>query len=123
MPSTEKETQKAVLDYLSLKGIFHYRQNSGAFKTDRGGFYRMGASGAPDIVAVVNICYIGVYVALEIKDIHGKLNDNQIKFKEDLEKSGGFYFIIRSLEDCINALDNVKRETMQNMRSFNEGKT
>ena len=78
--STEKDTQKSVLDFLRLKGIFHFRQNSGAFKTERGGFYRMGKSGAPDIVAVVNICYIGVYVALEIKDISGKLNDNQIKF-------------------------------------------
>ena len=39
----ESEIQKQILDYLALKRIFHYRQNSGAFKRDDH-FYRMGAA-------------------------------------------------------------------------------
>ena len=95
--STEKETQAAVIEYLTYKGIFHYRNNSGAFKTESGGFYRMGMAGAPDIICVVE----GVYVGLEIKDVKGKLNENQILFKERLEKAGGIYLVIRSIDEVI----------------------
>jgi hypothetical protein len=35
-------TQRQILDYLALKGIFHYRNNSEAFKRDDGHFYRFG---------------------------------------------------------------------------------
>lgn len=93
--STEKSTQRAVLDYLDHVGAFYYRQNSGAVKV-RGHFYRMvSRNGAPDIVVV----HKGKYIGLEIKDINGKLNKDQIRFKHDLEKAGGEYHVIRSLEE------------------------
>jgi hypothetical protein len=50
--SQEKATQTAILEWLAWKRIFHYRQNSGGFKRDDGHFYRFGAKGAPDIIAV-----------------------------------------------------------------------
>jgi len=34
----EAAIQAAILDYLRLKGRFFWRNNSGAFKTERGGF-------------------------------------------------------------------------------------
>jgi hypothetical protein len=46
----ETEIQAAILAYLRLKGHFFWRSNSGAFKTERGGFYRVGTPGAPDII-------------------------------------------------------------------------
>lgn len=106
MVSTEKETQKAVLQLLKLYKIFHYRNNSGGMTSTYKGktsFMRFGYPGSPDIVAVIG----GKYVALEIKDIKGKLNDNQIKFKADLEKAGGIYVTIRSVDDFLNFLKSV----------------
>lgn len=97
MSSTEKATQKAVLDYLTAKGIFHWRQNSGAIKT-RGHFYKFASiNGIPDIVAIVN----GQFIGLEIKDIDGKQNDDQIEFQRLLEESGGKYYVIRSIDEVI----------------------
>lgn len=97
MPSTEKSTQKSILEYLTIKGIFHYRNNSGGFKDQRNRFYRFGALGSPDIVAVVN----GQYVAIEVKDIKGRQNDNQINFQKALERAGGKYILAKSLDDVV----------------------
>ena len=72
----EADIQRQILDYLTLKGIFHYRQNSGAFRRDDH-FYRMGVAGAPDIICVVG----GRYIGIEVKAPGGKQNDNQIEFQ------------------------------------------
>jgi len=101
MASTEKSTQKAILDYLGYKKIFHYRNNTGSFTTGDNNFYRFGTPGSPDIICVVN----GQYIGIEVKDVKGKLNDNQIRFKEDLEKAGGKYITARSVDDVINEFE------------------
>jgi len=59
----ESNVQRQILDYLALKHVFHYRNNSGAFQRDDGHFYRFGALGSPDIICVVD----GRYVGIEIK--------------------------------------------------------
>lgn len=100
MASTEKATQKAILDYLEYKKIFHYRNNSGGgmFKgNNKDYFVRFGAVGSPDIVCVIG----GQYVGIEVKDIKGKLSEGQQSFKERLEKAGGKYILARSLEDVL----------------------
>jgi len=83
------------MEYLDYKKIFYFRVNSGAFKTEKGGFYKMSTPGCPDIVCVVR----GQFVGLEIKDIKGSLNANQIEFKKKLEAAGGIYLIVKSLDD------------------------
>jgi hypothetical protein len=60
-----KETaiQAAIIDYPRLKGRFFWRNNSGAFKTERDGFYRVGTPGAPDVIG----CFQGRFIGLEVK--------------------------------------------------------
>lgn len=103
MISTEKETQKAILEYLDVRGIFHYRQNSGAYKAAHGGFIRYGTKGAPDIVAV----FRGKYIGIEVKDIKGRLNDNQKDFCKLLEAAGGIYMIARDIDDVIHYFEGL----------------
>jgi hypothetical protein len=73
----EADVQRAILDYLTLKGIFHYRNNSGAFvfpetaATARR-FIKAGALGSPDIVCVIK----GQYVGIEVKGSKGRQSDN-----------------------------------------------
>lgn len=104
MKSTEKDTQEACLQTLDAFRIFHYRQNTGGFKDGRGKFYRFGSPGAPDIIAVIR----GIYVGIEVKDIKGKLNDNQERFKASLEAAGGIYLTIRSIDELLAFLKNNK---------------
>src|ERR1039457_5105609 len=68
----EADIQRQILDYLTLKGIFHYRQNSGAFRRDDH-FYRMGVAGAPDIICVVG----GRYIGIEVKAPGGRNSPSQ----------------------------------------------
>ena len=98
---SESQLVNACLQYLQLKGVFCYRQNSGAYKTERGGFVRYGTTGAPDIVAVIK----GQYVGIECKMPRGKQTDGQKLFEGKLKQAGGQYWIVRDVEELIKALN------------------
>lgn len=91
------ELVKACCDYLSLKKVFFYRNNSGAYVTASGGFVRYGTPGSPDVVCVKD----GKYIGLEMKMGSGRQSPNQKDFQKRLEAAGGIYHIIRSLDDII----------------------
>lgn len=93
----EKLTQKAVLDYLAIMKYFHWRNNSGAMKTQSGGFYFFGAVGSPDIF----VLHKGILYGLEIKSTGGKQSVGQIEFQKRMEKNGGVYKLIFCLDDVI----------------------
>jgi len=94
----ETEIQKQILDYLRLKKVFCYRQNSGAFKTQSGHFYRFGTAGSPDIIAVIN----GKYIGIEVKLPKGRQSQSQKDFQKQLENAGGEYILARNLSDIIS---------------------
>lgn len=94
---SESQIVSSCLDLLKLKNIFSYRQNSGALKTERGGFIRFGTKGAPDIVAVIK----GQYIGIEIKKPKGVQSPGQKEFQKNLEKAGGQYWLIRSVEELL----------------------
>ena len=94
----EKDIQRQILEWLTWKKIFHYRQNSGAFRTNNDTrMYWFGAKGAPDIVCVIN----GQYVGIEVKMPKNGLSELQVNFKYNLEMAGGKYIIAYCLEDVI----------------------
>ena len=96
----ESEIQKQILDYLTLKRVFHYRNNSGAMQGEHKGkkwFMRFGALGSPDIIAVVG----GQFIGIEVKAPKGKQSDHQKEFQKNLEAAGGRYILAYSLEDVI----------------------
>jgi len=99
----EKDTQQTIIEYLKIKKIFHYRNNSGAMMGEYNGkrrIVRFGALGSPDIVCIVK----GRYVGIEVKGTDGRQRDSQIEFQEQLEKAGGKYILARSLDDVIEQI-------------------
>ena len=96
MKISEKHIQKAILDYLAFKKIFHYRQNSGAFKTESGGYMRTASvSGLPDIVAIKD----GIYIGLEVKTATGRQSEEQREIQDRITAAGGLYLVVRSVDD------------------------
>ena len=95
----ESDVQRQILDYLKLKGIFHYRNNSGGFMDSQKHFYRFGALGSPDIVCVIR----GQFVGIEVKGPKGKQSEHQREFQRNLEAAGGRYLIAYDLEDVVAA--------------------
>jgi hypothetical protein len=93
--STEKATQAHILAWLHGNGVFAWRENSGVVIM-RGHQYRMGYPGIADIMGVLPG---GRILAIEVKDIKGRQNDNQKLFQQKIEESGGLYILARSIGD------------------------
>lgn len=94
---SETQLVKSCQQLLDLKKIFNYRNNTGAFKTDSGHFYKFGFKGSPDIVAVIN----GRYIGIECKVPKGKQSDAQKEFESNLKKAGGDYWLIRDIDELL----------------------
>lgn len=104
MKILEKDILNACLDFLNANKIFCWRNNTGAFKDNRGGFYRFGLPGSPDIIAVIN----GKFIAIECKTKTGKQTDTQKKFEARTVKAGGIYMLVRSSYDLEDLLKEHK---------------
>ena len=108
----ESDIQKECLQMLQIlenKGkIYFIRCNvfSGKIKRSNGsdGFIRQAKSGAPDII----VCVAGKFIGFEIKTESGKQSDLQKAAQLKIEKSGGKYFIIRSVRDLIYVFQNLE---------------
>ena len=122
--ATEAQIQRGVLDYLELlsrkKPIYYFRSAAGMVKTDQGRVFKTGKPGTPDITVCCGCMnskgdIIGVYIGLEIKNNHKSVQSSlQKQAENDIKKAGGFYYIIKSMEDAKNAIETTI-ETVRKM--------
>ncbi len=98
---SEHDIQKTILEFLNLKRIFSWRNNSGAVvaqnKNGSTRFFRYGAVGSPDVFAVKS----GIIYGIEVKSKIGKQSPAQAEFQLGFEKAGGIYILARSLDDVV----------------------
>lgn len=97
---SEKEIQKAIIDYLAIRGLFFWRNNTGAMMSEYKGrtrFMRFGSVGSPDIFVLKN----GHVHGLEVKGPKGKQSPSQKEWGESFERNGGHYHIVRSIDDVM----------------------
>jgi hypothetical protein len=93
---SEAEVVRNVMEYLSLKGIPSFRMNSGAYRTENGGFVRFGAKGMSDIYAIGPG---GRSVWIECKRPRGGVvSPYQRAFIDCVNRHGGVAVIVTSLE-------------------------
>lgn len=96
----ESQIELQICFYLRAKGYFFWKQPMAGFFDERKCAFRKHANpfvrnGVPDVIIVRD----GKFIGLEIKKRTGRQTDAQKAFQKDLEKAGGKYFIIRSLDD------------------------
>lgn len=60
-------------------------------------------NGAPDIIMV----HAGRFIGWEIKSERGKQSESQKAFEMRVKEAGGFYFLVRSIEDVENCLEEI----------------
>ena len=95
--------QAAILSYLDLKGIFHFRiNNTGIWHPTRKIFFkpRHLTPGVSDILGI----YKQRFLAIEVKSSKGKVSPEQTKFLEEVIANGGIGFVARSVQDVIDGL-------------------
>ena len=111
----EGATLAAVLSYLSLCGIFHFRNNTGGTPLhDGSGRYRpapKSSVGSPDIIGIATApcdneggfprCGFPhpLPLAVEVKSAKGLQSPAQREFQRKWEAAGGIYLIARSVPE------------------------
>lgn len=105
----EQVLVRQCLDYLKLRGIVAWRQNSGGVKIpygDREQFVRFASiNGISDIIGVLRD---GRFLAIECKVAGKKPSPDQVTFLEAIRKSGGVAVVAYELEDVIAVIDRGK---------------
>ncbi len=96
----ESVIQADILRWLETTGLMFWRQNSGVmFKCGRK--IHLGPAGCADITVIGPM---GRMCGLEVKSARGKPNSDQIEYAALLTRTGGLYFIVRSVKEAMDAV-------------------
>ena len=119
MKETEAQIQKAILQWGTYKKVLMHRINvigTPVHKKDGSTGYRPSTNaGMADIHATVMVEDIPVSVWLEVKTKTGKQSPRQRQFQEAVEAAGGYYFIVRSIDEVDESLRLVKQLTWEDL--------
>jgi len=74
--------------------------------------------GMADIHATIVVGNIPVSVWFEVKTKKGRLSPNQKAFQESVEAAGGYYYVVRSIDEFDDAYEEVCLKTMQNIKDY-----
>ena len=97
------------LSYLQIRGIFAWRNNSGALKIGRR-FIRFGLPGSSDILGILPN---GQFLAVECKrEKGGKLSDKQVEFLSRIKQNGGVAVCIHSVNELEKIITSTFTSTM-----------
>jgi len=80
----------------------HETPNSGRIRNGR----VVGKTKTPGM-SDINWNYFGINIKLETKLKNGKQSNDQVDFQEDIEYTGGLYFLVRSVQDVIEIIDDL----------------
>lgn len=110
----ESEIQSQIIDYLTIlenQGkLFFQRTNNIPVSQMRNGkrvFRKMAKGqkkGFPDIVVIFKRKFVGI----EVKTEKGRMSKEQKTMQQLVEKNGGIYKVVRSVDDVKNLLEEMK---------------
>lgn len=104
----ESRLQKDIIEFLERRGIFHYRQNSGAVKRGNRYIRFTSLSGLPDVICIVD----GIYLGLEIKKPKGgKVSPVQKETHALIKAAGGECHIVKSVDEVREIIETLKEQT------------
>ena len=118
MKETEAQIQKAIMQWGQYKKVLMHRINVIGTPLHKDGLtvYRPSTNkGMADIHATVLVEGIPVSVWLEVKTKKGKLSANQKAFQESIEAAGGYYYVVRSIDDVDLAIQQTRLEVFTKM--------
>jgi hypothetical protein len=92
---SEKFLQNQIIDYLNEATQGYFWQNDSFHVAGRKRHNRFRPNGVPDILGLID----GMSIGIEVKSPKGKILQSQIEFSQRFRRSGGSYYVIRSMED------------------------
>lgn len=103
MSNPETKLQRQILDYLALRRIMAWRNNSGWLKIGQR-VIQMAPAGSPDIIGILPG---GRFLGIECKMQREGLSIEQRKFCRRLQDNGALVFVARSVGDVERELKAV----------------
>lgn len=101
----EATVLKQCLEYLQIKGIYAWRNNTGATKAGNR-MIRFGKTGSSDILGITKD---GRFLAVECKRQYGGIvSEAQERFLFNITQNGGVAIVVNSLESLIEKLKENK---------------
>ena len=111
----EKDIQKAIMQYLDMKGVIYWRSNTGAAKfkgKTKDYFVRFGEAGISDIIGIYPCS--GRLMAIEVKrSKKHKLTVEQYNFLKNIKENNGVTFVVSDageFEDYFSCWDDADME-------------
>lgn len=99
--------------YPNLSKLLHHSPNEGLLmRRDRDGAKRkaMGVrAGFPDFVLLRSNRFYG-YLAIELKTAKGRQTANQKEYERAVERSGGRYVVVRSIEGFMEVVNDYLKD-------------
>lgn len=100
----EKQTENQILNYLKLRGIFCWKNQSVGIYDAKRGVYRKSSNqhhikGTSDILGILPS---GHFLAIEVKNEKGYASPEQKEFIRMINHHGGIAFVARSLQDVVD---------------------
>jgi len=103
---------REALQELALQGYTCWANQTGALRTESGGFLKFGKVGSADIFCVLPIFWhdrkFGVHAEFEAKTGTGRQSKNQKLHQEFVvERNGGVYIVFRSVPELLAEVKRV----------------
>ena len=122
--ASESQIQRSILDWCLLqRGIIAHRINVVGTPLHKDGFtfFRRSPNvGMADLHLTVSVSDIPVSVWFEVKSGKGRQSKNQKAFENRILAFGGWYFIVRSIDDCIKAVEEIRAHTIATLEDYND---
>ena len=103
---TEGELQDKIRLALGrIPGLVLWRNNIGRTQSAKGWiWYGVGNPGGADLIG----CYLGRFVAIEVKTATGRQSPEQRDWQGVVERAGGVYLLVRSVEEAVKLVGNLR---------------
>lgn len=100
----EKELQDTIRATLNqMPGVRFFRNNVGlARQANSHVAYGLGV-GSGDLIGLVG----GRFVSLEIKTAHGRVTDDQLRWRDTINALGGVAAIVRSVKQAVEVVEGI----------------
>jgi len=105
---TSSDLTAACLRLLDLCGILSWRSNNVPVYDGKRGCYRTfhGLKGVPDILGILPVG--GTFLGVEVKAGKDRLSADQKAFRERCEALGGYFVVVRDVDDLAAFLRELK---------------
>lgn len=98
---TEAQVLAVACEYLTVKRHCFTRINTAGIYDVKGGFHRKPSKHTKPGMSDILVVHVGSPYFLECKGTKGTQSPEQKDWQREVEKAGGYYAIVRKIEDII----------------------